>query len=159
MIEALLVILVVSLVVGAVLTVTSLSGAALRIAAAFFTAPMRPPTSLSRLVAMVEMEVAEREAAAAARTEHEPPPPEIVLALRAAAHPERPPESLARIAALVEQETRQRLSAAPSENVPPPEIVLALRAATGSRDSRGEPRHRPCRRWMVAARHSDYAGA
>lgn len=162
--EPLLVIFVVALVAVAVLAVTTLSGTALRVVAAFFAAPLRPPASLSRLVAMVELEVAEREAAEAARNAQGPPPPEIVLALRGAAHPERPPESLARIAALVEEEQERRRSAAPAKGAEPPEIVLALRAAAGPRPDRDRHQHRPGRwsahgiRTMLARRTQQAGG-
>ena len=92
MTEGLLAIGAVAAVAAAVLAVRTLASAALRLAAAYFFAPVQPPPSLGRLAALVERQVAERQAAAAAIRGREPPPAEIVLALRAVTRGDRRPK-------------------------------------------------------------------
>ena len=95
MTEGLLAIGAVAAVAAAVLAVRTLASAALRLAAAYFFAPVQPPPSLGHLAVLVECHIAERQAATAARRRREPPPAELVLALRAVTrgrrHPKRDP--------------------------------------------------------------------
>lgn len=83
MTELLLIVGAVVAVVATVLVLMPLVSAALRLAAAWFFAPVPAPPGLARLASLTEQVIATRQAATSARQGRQQPPAELVLQLRA----------------------------------------------------------------------------